>query len=132
MSASDQPIPERGTAGYPRRGEGGATAGKTSTAATFALVFGVSALICSLTVLLSAAGFILGIIGIILGVVGLRMARRPGVTGRGVAIGGLVCSILAVLIAIAFAAGVSTFLNDRAAVDRLERQVEQLRDDLPS
>ena len=105
---------------------------KTSTAATFALVFGVSGLISALTVILSSIGLILGVIGIVLAVVGMRMARRPGVTGRGVAIGGMVCSILAVLIAVAFAAGVTTFLNDREAVDWLQPQVEQMRDDLPT
>jgi hypothetical protein len=115
-----------------RHGGDGSTQAKTSTAATFALVFGVSALISALTVILSAVGLILGVIGVILGIVGLRMARRPGVTGRSVAIGGLVLSILAVLIAIAFAAGVTTFLNDEGAVDRLQRQVEEMRDDLPT
>ncbi|SCL24640.1 DUF4190 domain-containing protein [Micromonospora inyonensis] len=104
---------------------------KTSAAATFALVFGVSALISVLTAILATVGLVLGIIGIVLGVVGLRMATRPGVTGRGVAIGGLVLSILAVLLALALAAGISTFLNNENAVDRLERRVTDLRDDLP-
>ena len=71
-----------------------------------------------------------GIIGLIPGIVALRMTRRPGVTGRGVAIGHLVLSVIPVLLAIAFAAGV-TFLNNKQAVDRLERQVEHLRDRLP-
>ncbi|MEH1016414.1 hypothetical protein V6U90_25330 [Micromonospora sp. CPCC 206060] len=108
-----------------------APAAKTSAAAAFALVFGVAALISVLTVILSSVGLLLGIIGLILGIVGMRMARRPGVTGRGVAIGGLVLSLLAVLIALAFAAGVTTFLNNEDAVNRLERQVEDLRDKLP-
>ena len=59
------------------------------------------------------------------------MTRRPGVTGRGVAIGGLVISVIAVLLALAFAAGVTTFLNNKQAVDRLERQVEDVRNKLP-
>ncbi|MFC6022844.1 hypothetical protein ACFP2T_42655 [Plantactinospora solaniradicis] len=132
MSAADHPIPGRGAQHATRHDVGGATGAKTSTAATFALVFGVSALISSLTVILSVVGLILGIIGVVLGVAGLRMARRPGVTGHSVAIGGLVLSILAVLVAIAFAAGVSTFLNDQDAVNRLQDQVEQMRDDLPT
>lgn len=132
MSAADQPAAGHGTTHATRRGDGGVTEAKTSAAATFALVFGVSGLISSLTVILSIVGFILGIIGVILGIVGLRMARRPGVTGHSVALGGLVLSILAVLVAIAFAAGVTTFLNDEDAVNWLQDRVEQMRDDLPT
>ncbi|MBM0232039.1 hypothetical protein JNW91_09260 [Micromonospora sp. STR1_7] len=107
------------------------TAVKTSSAAAFALVFGVAALFSVLTVILSAVGLLLGIIGIILAIIGMRMSRRPGVTGRGLAIGGLILSILAVLVALAFAAGITTFLNNEDAVDRLDRRVEDLRDKLP-
>lgn len=130
MTTPDRPA--GGSMAAPSRGPHGPTThAKTSAAATFSLVFGVSALISGLTVILSTLGLILGIIGIILAVIGLKMARRPGVTGRGVAIGGLVLSILAVLIGVAFLAGVSTFLNDRGAVDRLQQEVNDLRDELP-
>ncbi|MEO3778279.1 DUF4190 domain-containing protein [Micromonospora sp. B11E3] len=114
----------------PRRGATG-TAAKTSAAATFALVFGVSALICVLTAILAPAGLVLGVIGIVLGIIGVRMTRRPGVTGRGVDIGGLVLSVIAVGLALAFAAGLTTFLNNEGAVNRLERRVQDLRHDLP-
>ncbi|WP_428966048.1 DUF4190 domain-containing protein [Micromonospora fluostatini] len=110
---------------------GPGAAAKTSSAAAFALVFGVAAVVCVLTAIFAPVGLVLGIIGLILGIVALRMTRRPGVTGRGVAIGGLVLSVIALLVAIAFATGVTTFLNNKQAVDRLERQVEQLRDRLP-
>lgn len=104
---------------------------KTSAAAAFSLVFGVSALLSVLTVLLSPLGVVLGLIGIVLGVVGMKMAKRVGVTGKGVAIGGLVLSVLAVLAGAAALIGVTTILNDDAAVERLEQRVEQMRDDLP-
>lgn len=104
---------------------------KTSAAAAFALVFGVSALLSVLTVIVGPIGIVLAIIGIILGIVGIRNAKRVGVTGRGVAIGGLVLSVVALLIAAALAAGVTFYLNDEQAVDRLEQQVQQLRDQLP-
>ncbi|MET8550366.1 hypothetical protein ABZ356_11835 [Micromonospora zamorensis] len=106
------------------------TTAKTSAAATFALVFGVAGLLSVLTAILAWIGLVLGIIGIILGIVGLKMARRPGVTGRGVAIGGLVLSILAVLIGLGLAAGITTFVNNDSAVDRLQQQVDDLRDKL--
>jgi hypothetical protein len=113
-------------AGAPARRDRG-TAAKTSAAATFSLVFGVSAMVCVLTAILSWAGIILGIIGIILGVVGLRMAARPGVTGRGVTIGGLVLSIIALILGLVFIAGVTTVLNNEGAVNRLQDQVDDLR-----
>ncbi|MEU5551848.1 hypothetical protein ABZ738_18945 [Micromonospora sp. NPDC047793] len=94
-------------------------------------MFGVAALISVLTAILASVGLVLGIIGIILGIIGLRMARRPNVTGWGLAVGALVLNIVAVLIAIAFAAGLTTFLNNENAVNRLERQVEDLREKLP-
>ncbi len=71
---------------------------RTSAAAVFALVFGVVAVFSVLTVILSPLGLVLGVIGVILGVVGLRMARRPGITGKGVASGGVVLSVVAVLV----------------------------------
>ncbi len=73
----------------------------------------------------------LGVIGIVLGIIGIRAARKPGVTGRGVSIAGLVMSTLAVLLSVAALVGVTTFLNNESAVNRLEKQVENLRDDLP-
>lgn len=105
---------------------------KTSAAAVFSLVFGLSALLAVLTVVLAPLTLLLSIIGIVLGLVGLRMAKRIGVTGRGVAIGGLVLSVLALLLALTAVVGITTFLNDEQAVQRLEQQVEQMRDQLPS
>lgn len=133
MTTSKRPV--RGTTPPPDHplspAETGAGA-KTSAAAAFALVFGVSALISVLTAILASVGLLLGIVGVVLGVAALKTTRRPGVTGRGVAIGGLVLSALAVLLALAVAAGISTFVNDEGAVDRLQERVENLRDDLPS
>lgn len=129
MSASEYPM----TGGAPRGGTPTSVrpaSAKTSAAATFALVFGVSGLLSVLTAILAPVGLVLGLIGVVLGIVAFRMTSRPGVTGRGVTIGGLVLSILAVLLGLAFAAGVTTFINDEGAVDRLERQVGDLRDRL--
>jgi hypothetical protein len=105
---------------------------KTSAAAVFSLVFGLSALFCALTAILSPAAVLFGLIGIAVGVAGLKMARRPGVTGRGTAIGGLVLSVLGLIIGAAVIAGVSVLVNDEARLDQLQNQIEDLRDDLPS
>lgn len=105
---------------------------RTSAAAVFALIFGVLALFSVLIVILAPVGLIFGVIGLILGVVGLRRARRQGITGKGVAAGGVVLSVVAVLLAVAFAVGVVTVLNNQSAVDRLQHQVQNLRDKLPA
>jgi hypothetical protein len=104
---------------------------RTSTAAAFALAFGVAAFVCVLIVILSPVGLVLGIIGLILGVLGVRAARRIGITGKGVAIAGIVLSALAIVISIAFAAGMVTVLNNDNAVDRIEQQIDKMRDKLP-
>ena len=104
---------------------------RTSAAAAFALAVGTAAFVCVLIVILSPIGLVLGIIGLILGVLGMRAARRVGITGKGVAIAGLVLSALAIVISIAFAAGMVTVLNNDSAVDRVEQQVDQMRDKLP-
>jgi hypothetical protein len=104
---------------------------KTSTVAVFALVFGLTALYAVLTVILSVVGLICALVGIALGIWGIRRAAEQGVTGKGVAVSGLVLSAVALVGFIAFAAGVSTFFNDEDAVQRLENQVDQLRNDLP-
>ncbi|MEH0827704.1 MULTISPECIES: hypothetical protein [unclassified Micromonospora] len=128
MTASSEPA--RGAGAAPIRQTNGGGRAKTSAAATFGLVFGVAAFFSVLTAILAWIGLLLGIIGVILAIVGLKMSRRPGVTGRGVAIGGLVLSALAVLLGLALVAGISTFVNNEGAVDRLQQQVDDLRDRL--
>ena len=106
-------------------------AARTSAAATFALVFGLTALLCALSVLLSPLGAALAVVGLLLGVLGIRASRRVGITGRALAVSGLLLSVLALVVAGALAVGATTFLNDQDAVNRLENRVQQLRDDLP-
>jgi len=55
---------------------------KTSAAAVFALVFGLAALFCALTAILSPAAVVFAVLGLILAVAGLKMANKPGVTGK--------------------------------------------------
>lgn len=105
---------------------------RTSVAAAVALALGVAAVLCVLTVVLSPVGLVLGVLGLILGIIGIRAARKVGTTGSGVAKTGLVFSVLSVIAAIAFAVGAVTFLNNQGAVDRLDQQVQNLRDKLPT
>jgi hypothetical protein len=105
---------------------------KTSAGATFALVFGLAALFCALTAILAPAAVLFGLIGIILGIAGMKMAKKPGVTGRGVAIGGLVTAILGFLIGAAVLAGLAVLVNDEGALNQLEDRIEDARNNLPS
>lgn len=105
---------------------------KTSVAATFGLVFGLAALFCALTAILAPAAVLFGLIGIIVAAAGLKMAKRPGVTGRGVAIGGMVTAILGLLLGAAVLAGAAVLVNDEQRLNQLENQITELRNDLPS
>ena len=105
---------------------------KTSAAAVFALVFGLAALFCALTAILSPVAVVFGILGIILGIAGLSMSKRPGVTGRGVAIGGLVTAVLGLLIGGAVIAGLSALVNDEQRLDQLQNRIDDLRTEVPS
>jgi hypothetical protein len=72
------------------------------------------------------------VIGIILGIVGMKMAKRPGVTGKGVAIGGLVTAVLGLLLGGAVLAGAAALVNDERRLDQLQQQIDKLRDSAPA
>lgn len=105
---------------------------KTSAAAAFALVFGLAALFCALTAILAPAAVVFGLIGILLGIAGKKMADRPGVTGRGVATGGLVTAVLGLLLGGAVIAGAAVLVNDEQRLDQLEKFIDDRRADLPT
>lgn len=105
---------------------------KTSAAAVFALVFGLSSLFCALALFLSPLAILFGLIAVVLGIVGLGKSRLPAVTGRGVAIGGLVLGVLGLLLGIAVVAGAASFLSNEANLDRIETQLQDLRDEIPT
>lgn len=103
---------------------------KTSAAATFALVFGLSALFTALLALLAPLAVVFGLIGLILGIVGIKKAKEVDVTGRGVAIGGLVLSVLGLLLGIALLVGATIFVNT-GGLDQLEQRIQDVRGQLP-
>jgi hypothetical protein len=105
---------------------------KTSAAAAFALVFGLAALFCALTAILAPAAVLFGIIGIVLGIAGLKMAKRVGVTGKGVALGGLITAILGLLLGGAVLAGAAVLVNSESGLNRLQTQLEKLQNNAPS
>jgi hypothetical protein len=101
---------------------------KTSPAAAFALAFGVAALVCVLTLVLAPLALLFGGLAVLLGLVGRRMAGRTGVTGKTVALSGLLLGLVSALLGATFLVGITSLLNDQEAVDRLERMVQDLRD----
>jgi hypothetical protein len=111
---------------------------KTSAAAVFALVFGLSSLIVALLVVLAPVAIVFGVIALVLGIVGLGKAKQrdpgagPIVTGRGVAISGLILGVLGLLLGVAVVAGAATFLADRTNVNRIEQGLQELRSELPT
>ena len=105
---------------------------KTSAAAVFALVFGLAALFCALTGLLAPVAVVFGIIGIVLGIAGLKMSKRPGITGHGVAVGGLATAVLGLVLGGIVLAGLAAIVNSDSQLDRISNKIDQLRDDVPS
>ncbi|WP_075726438.1 hypothetical protein [Corynebacterium aquilae] len=92
-------------AGYPGTGYGTEPFGEPqkNTVAVWALVLGIASLVLGVTAVIAV---ILGIIGLILGIKGLKKAKT--IVGpfqrKGMAIGGLVLSILGLLAGLAFTA----------------------------
>ena len=105
---------------------------KTSAAAAFALVFGLSALFCALTAILAPLGVLFGIIGLVLGVVGMKKAKLVGVTGKGVALGGLLTALLGLLLGGAVLAGAAVLVNSPEGINRVQTELDKLSDKLPS
>ena len=105
---------------------------KTSAAAVFALVFGLAALFCALTGILAPAAVVFGLIGLVLGIAGMKMAKRPGVTGKGVATGGLVTAVLGLLLGAGVLAGLAVAVNSESNLNRISEFVDDARSSIPS
>jgi hypothetical protein len=62
----------------------------------------------------------------------VKMAKRIGVTGKGVAIGGLVTSLIGLILGGVVLAGVTAVVNDQKQLDRVQKYIDDARADLPS
>jgi hypothetical protein len=108
------------------------TPAKTSAAAAFALVFGLTSFISALTGVLAPLAILFGIVGIVLGVIGRKKGAQAHLTGKGVATGGLVLGVIALLIGIAAVAGAVTVLVNPSLLDPVQQQFENLVNRLPT
>jgi hypothetical protein len=129
MSASDRFEDQRTT----RNSRGAVVVGspKTSAAAVFSLVFGLTSLFTALLALLAPLAVVFGLIGLVLGFVGISKARQVDVTGKGVAIGGLVLSLIGLLLGVALLIGVTVFINS-GGLDQLEQRIQDVRGEIPT
>ncbi len=105
---------------------------RTSGTATFALVFGLAAIFCAIVAIFAPIAVLLGIVALLLGLGSWSATGKPGITGRTLGLGGLLLGAVAIVLGGAVVLGVTTAFNDSGTLDRLERRVEQLRDQLPS
>jgi hypothetical protein len=95
---------------------------RTSAFATLGLIIGVVAVLATLTGLLAPVGVALGVVGGAIAAGGLVGASRRGVTGHGVALLGLVCSLIAIVIGVLAISGNLSWLSTRTD------EVARLRD----
>jgi hypothetical protein len=81
-----------------------------------ALVIGVASLIAVISFVLFPLGLLGGLIGLILGIVALAGGKARGATNGGQAVAGLICSVLALLLAITLSVRVGTWAARNSSV----------------
>lgn len=115
-----------GTPGY---GSGAAAPPQRSNGvAIAALVCGIVALLLSWIPGINLLSFLLGIIALICGAIGLSKAKDPGVGGRGLAIGGIVTGLLALIIGVLVYVGLFRLANNPEVQERASELQEQIED----
>lgn len=93
-----------------------------------ALVTGIIALLLSWIPVVNVLALVLGIVAVATGVGGVRRTRTAGVGGKGLAVGGLVTGIIAILLSlliiVLFIVGFAGAWNDPDIRDSFERLME--------
>ena len=96
-SYGSQPAPTPPTT-RPRKGLGVA-----------ALVIGVASLVAAVSFILFPLALVAGLVGLIIALIALTRGRRRGATNSGQAAAGLICSVLALIIAVDLSVHVGTW-----------------------
>jgi uncharacterized membrane protein len=110
---STQPVP----AGPPRARNGLGVA---------ALVIGVASLVAAVSFVLFPLGLLGGLVGLIIAIVALAGGKARGATNSGQAIAGLICSIVALIIAIDLSVHVGSWAARNSSVfTRFDKCVAQ-------
>jgi hypothetical protein len=81
-----------------------------------ALVIGVASLVAVISFVLFPLALLGGLVGLILGIIALTRGSNRGATNTGQAIAGVVCSVLALFIAIAWSVRVGTWAASNSDV----------------
>ena len=81
-----------------------------------ALVIGVASLVAGISVLLFPLALIGGLVGLIIGIVALSRGKARGATNSGQAIAGVICSVVALIIAIDLSVHVGTWAARNTSV----------------
>lgn len=68
----------------------------------------------------------------ILAAVAFSKVRKPGVTCKGVAIGGLITALLGLILGGVVLGGLAAIVHDDAQLDRIQRYLDEARSGLPS
>src|SRR6266487_2168562 len=74
-----------------------------------ALVIGVASLVAAISFLLFPLGLVGGLVGLVIAIIALTRGRHRGATNSGQAIAGLVCSVLALIVAIGLSVQLGTW-----------------------
>jgi membrane-bound ClpP family serine protease len=81
-----------------------------------ALVIGVASLVAVISFVLFPLALVGGLVGLILGIIALARVNNGGATNTGQAIAGVVCSVLALVIAIVWTVRVGTWAASNSDV----------------
>jgi apolipoprotein N-acyltransferase len=91
-----------------------------------ALVIGVASLVAGISFVLFPLALVGGLVGLIIGIVALSGGKARGATNRGQAIAGLICSVLALIIAIDLSVHVGTWAaRNTSVITRFDKCVAQ-------
>jgi hypothetical protein len=91
-----------------------------------ALVIGVASLVAGLSFVLFPLALIGGLVGLIIAIIALARGKTRGATNSGQAIAGLICSVLALIIAIDLSVHVGTWAARNTSVfTRFDKCVAQ-------
>jgi membrane-bound ClpP family serine protease len=81
-----------------------------------ALVLGVASLVAGISFVLFPLALVGGLVGLVIGIIAVSRGRARGATNPGQAIAGLVCSVLALVIAITLSVHVGTWAARNSTV----------------
>ena len=91
-----------------------------------ALVIGVASLVAAVSFILFPVGLLAGLVGLIIGIIALTRGARRGATNGGQAVAGVICSVLALVIAIDLSVHVGTWAaRNTGTFARFDRCVAQ-------